>query len=222
MDKLLTFKKFNDPALAQGVADMLNNNGIEYTLDEIPAIYSPSIVNQTELLKEYELKINGGDFNKASALLADYENSFINNVEPDYYLFSFTNEELTDIISKPDEWSAFDYELSKKLLNERGVGIDKATEKKLSEHRLEELKQPEEISALGLVAAYASTLLGGIIGFFVGWHMWRSKKTLPNGEEVYSFNSNSRQHGKWIFILSVICLMVILYYRFIYRDNYFA
>jgi len=214
--ELLTLKKFNDPVLAQNMADILGNNGIVYTLDEAPAVYNPSIVNQADLLKEYELKIDSSDFTRANQLIADYEKSFINDVEPDYYLFSFTDEELMEILTRPDEWSTFDHELAKKLLNERGIVIDNAAEKRLNEKRLEELKQPEPSQSTYIYLGYLFALVGGVLGFFIGWHLQNSKKTLPNGEQIYSFLEQDRKQGKRIFILSIIGLIGAFYLRYIF------
>lgn len=46
--------------------------------------------------------------------------SHIEVVDKDYYLFSFTEIELEDLIQKKNEWSKFDFLLAKKILNDRG------------------------------------------------------------------------------------------------------
>jgi hypothetical protein len=58
---------------------------------------------------------------------------------------------------------------------------------------------------------------GGVLGFFIGWQFVdKGKKTLPNGEQVYNHTDGDRQHGKWICYLSVIGLIVGMYYKFKY------
>jgi hypothetical protein len=46
-------------------------------------------------------------------------------VDPNHYLFHFTDEELFDLISKLDQWSMFDYSLATDILNERGIKTTK-------------------------------------------------------------------------------------------------
>ena len=44
-------------------------------------------------------------------------------IDDDYYLLSFSDDELIDVVSKSDEWNKFDVSLAKKLLKERGNEI---------------------------------------------------------------------------------------------------
>lgn len=215
--QLQTFKKFNDLALAQNLVAILDENGIEYLLEESPVIFNPSFATRTEASAEYSVKINSEDFTTATRVLNEYESSFTDDVEPDHYLFDFTTAELMEIMAKPDEWSAFDYALAKKILNEKGVIIDGAVERKLNIERLDELKRPEEIQTAWLVAAYLSSLAGGVLGYCIGWYLWTDKKALPNGDKIYTYTEKDRKHGRRICLLSVICLLAILYYVLFYR-----
>ncbi|WP_431243320.1 hypothetical protein ACQ9BO_01130 [Flavobacterium sp. P21] len=60
------------------------------------------------------------------------------------------------------------------------------------------------------MAGYLFSLLGGGIGMVIGYSLWTSKKTLPNGERVYSYNEADRKHGKTIFILGTIIFPLVL------------
>jgi len=69
----------------------------------------------------------------------------INEISKEHYLYDFTNEELFDILFKKDEWSELDFQLSIKILNERGEKVDKKLLKKLEEERLNSLKEPKKM-----------------------------------------------------------------------------
>jgi len=68
----------------------------------------------------------------------------INEVEKDYYLLSFSDEELIDVIAKSDEWNKFDVELAQKILKEKGKEVTEQQITQIKQQRIEELSKPEE------------------------------------------------------------------------------
>ena len=101
---------------------------------------------------------------------------------PDYYLLAFTDAELLEILSKPDEWGHFDYVLAKKLLVDRGYNITDALTQELKAQRLNGLAQYED----PIMAGRGSPIgLGGLISsYIVATH----KKTLPDGRQVHAYS----------------------------------
>ncbi len=128
----------------------------------------------------------------------------INEVDRDYYLFEFTDEELYEILLKSDEWSAFDYSLAQQILTDRGKSIDKNLLNSLKNERLKDLAKPEGNQKPWIIGGYTFAILGGFLGLIIGYFLWTSKKTLPNGQKVYSYSVNDRKHGKYIFYISLI------------------
>ena len=112
--------------------------------------------------------------------------------------------ELYDILLKSDEWNKFDYSLAQKILRDRGKNIDKELLDSLKKQRLEDLAKPDENQKPWIIAGYVFALLGGFLGLIIGYFLWTSKKTLPNGQKVYSYSSNDRKHGKYIFYIALI------------------
>lgn len=212
--ELLTFKQFNDPALAEELIGLLAENNIKYLVEEQQADFNPLTAINNELAKSYSVKIDAGNFTKVTLLLKEREDQYINNVEADHYLFDFTDEELTEILEKEDEWSSFDYELAKKILNQRGIIVDTPKLATLNQKRIEELRAPEPSQLTWIIIGYICALLGGVLGFFIGWHLSSHKKTLPNGESVYAHNPDDRKHGKIIFYLSFIGLAIGIIFKF--------
>jgi len=204
----ITYQKFNDVALAENLADILQRHNIEYTIEEESLTFNPSFVLNNELAQEYTVKINSKDFEQVNQLLLEEETANINDVEADYYLFKFTNDELIDLLTKADEWSAFDYLLAQKILTERGTVIDDNYLAELKQKRIEELKEPEASQTIWIVIGYMAACLGGILGIFIGWYLFSSKKTLPNGEKVYNYTERDRKNGRNIFYLSIIIFVI--------------
>jgi len=204
----ITYQRFNDIALANNLADILQRHNIIYTIEEESLTFNPTFVLNNELSNEYAVKIKSDDFEQVNQLLVEEETTNIDEVEADYYLFKFTNDELIDLLTKADEWSAFDYLLAQKILAERGITVDDNYLAELKEKRIEELKKPEPPQTIWVIIGYMTACLGGILGIFIGWYLLSSKKTLPNGEKVYNYNERDRKNGRNIFYLSIIIFAI--------------
>lgn len=209
---LITFKTFNDVVLANELTDLLQQHNIEYDVEEQELSFNPTFVN-SELSKEYAVKINSEDFNRVNQLLNDNEIDNINRVDKDYYLFDFTDNELIDVLAKADEWSPFDYQLARKILTERCVTLNEQILSNLNNKRIEELRIPEPAQNVWILVGYVFAIAGGLLGLFIGWHLSSYKKTLPDGKQVYGYNENDRKHGKRIFLLSIIVFAISVIYK---------
>jgi len=201
--EFITYQKFNDPALAEELAGHLEQHGIAYFVEESSFRFDPSLV-MSNAAKEYDVKIKPEDFEKVNQLLKEDENKNTDEIDKDYYLFTFTDDELMEVVTKADEWSAFDVVLARKLLVERGKNVSDKEIETINEQRIEELRQPDPPQTFWIVIGYMVALLGGVLGIFIGWHLYSYKKTLPDGERVYGYTERDRWHGRVIFYLSIV------------------
>jgi hypothetical protein len=209
-DTLLSFQKFNDPQLAATISEVLQAQGIPTeVVNEAPAFDISFANNRFE--PTIQLKLAPADFTKARAALLAYYRSQLKNLDANYYLFSFTNAELLDIIKTPDEWGDLDYALARELLAERGEPVTTEQEAAFHRERLTILARPERTHPLQVLIGYLCALLFGVFGFILGYIFAFQKKTLPNGERVYLYPPGERRHGKYILILSAISLSYFLW-----------
>ncbi|MWB94205.1 hypothetical protein GON26_07510 [Flavobacterium sp. GA093] len=199
------FRKYPTLAQAKELKGLLQQHAIETILtDNIPPV--DSSFSGSTLQNQYEVKIQFSDFEKAEKILDENAENLIEEVSKDHYLFEFSDEELYDILLKADEWNEFDYKLAQKILIKRGKPIDEDLIKALKKQRLESLAKPEENQKPWIIAGYIFALLGGFLGILIGYSLWTSKKSLPNGQSVYSYNEKDRNHGKNIFYIGLIIL----------------
>jgi len=216
-DEFVTYRKFNDLALAEDLIATLKDGHIDYETEESRVAFDPAyIYNQNTT--EYAVKLNPTDFEKVDRLLIEAEKQTIGEVDADYYLFGFTDAELMDVLINYDEWSKFDFVLARKLLADRGHEVDDRKLETLKREKIAKLEQPEKPQTLWIVIGYVCALVGGVFGIFIGWYLSRGQKTLPNGEQVYIFSLNDRKQGSRIFVLGIITLLCIIIFR-IYRAN---
>ncbi len=156
------------------------------------------------------------NFEAANDLLLQLASKQIDNVGKDYYIFDFTDEELMEIISKPDERCKLDYLLAEKLLKERGKEIIPEIAAAINKQRIQQLAQPEQSQTGWIIAGYIFSFLGGLLGVFIGWHLRFHKKTLPNGDKVFAYSTLDRKNGFNIFIIGIICFIFLIILKILF------
>jgi hypothetical protein len=200
----VTFKKYPDSGQAKQLQQFLLENGIECLyIDDSSGLDSSF---SSELLKEYEVQLHPDNFEEAEKLLENYAAGMLTELPEDYYMLTFTDEELHDVIVKQDEWSEFDYMLARKLLTERGNILTDAELKELRDKRIAELAKPEKDQKIWIVAGYITSFLGGFFGILIGYVLMTSHKTLPNGQVVHTYSTTDRKHGKTMLVLGLIVI----------------
>lgn len=204
----LTYHKSSDRGEVIEIGQLLTSKGIECQFEDNSTTFDPSFANN-EFSKEFRIKVQQQDFEKADEILLEFSAKQLEDIDADYYLFSFSNQELLELITKSDEWSKFDYLLAQKILKDRGQEVSAETIDVLKEERIAALSKPKNDQKSLIIAGYFFVLLGGVIAIFIGWHLWTHKKTLPNGDSVYGYTEKGRKQGRIIFILGIVFLILI-------------
>jgi hypothetical protein len=207
------FRKFTTLEQASELKELLSNHGIQSIIsDDAPPLNLT--FSEDALQNRVELRIQQKDFGKAEEVLSREAEELLNQVDENHYLFDFTNEELYDILTKPDEWNEFDYKLAHKILKEQGEPINEEMLASWKANRINDLAQPEKKrSAWFLIGGYISAFLGGFAGLIIGYIIWTSKKTLPTGEKVHSYSEDDRKHGKYIFYIGLVIAPIALLFK---------
>ena len=141
---LLTFQQFNDPGLASAIADTLKEQEIECVVEKVRPLLEPGFFRNT-VEQNIHLKVRAADLEKAERALEDHYMRHLQDIDPGYYLLSFTDVELLDIIAKPDEWGYFDHVLARELLAERGLEIPPEIVEEMKRQRRRQLAQQESM-----------------------------------------------------------------------------
>ena len=197
-DLYLRFKSFPDKFAADDFAEVLKGKDISYFIEVDELVFDASYANHP-LNRDYVLRIRQADFEKAHNAYNEYFEDKLDLVDQDYYLFSFTVDELREIISKPDEWGSFDYQLALKLLKEKGLPVSEEQRQSLKDERNKELEQSEGEPVSNILGYYIVSIFFFPIGFVIGWIWAFSKKTLPNGKIIPVYNKEVQKHGRIIY-----------------------
>jgi len=233
-ESFLTFHIFTDPTTAENFAATLTQKGIEVKVvyDSIYPTKGPS--------SDVRIKIKQDDFPEASKLLESIQKpALVLKPADESFLLDCTDEELMEIVSKPEEWSYQDVEQAHKILKERGLIEEphpKPEKKKVEKIKVEKpkpvkvekvkpvkvekvkvvkepkVKKPRKKIALpkSLLFSYIISILICPIGLFIGWQMAYSKKTLPDGTEDFANDEVIRSHGERILLISLIILIALV------------
>jgi hypothetical protein len=208
-----TFRVFKDVYAAEELATWLNDRGVPAAVVDTSAPFDPSFANSI-LSKEWVVRIPPDDFSKAGELLQHFYALRLSAISKDYYLFSFSNEELDNILARPDEWGDLDYVLAQHILASRGLTVSEDQLRAFREKRYLELSKPEEQDAPDFILwGYGLSIVGGLIGSLIGWHLMSSHKILPDGKKVPRFAADTRRHGRRIFWLGLIVTIVFFIAR---------
>jgi len=211
--EFITYQKFNDPALAKELAEQLEQHDIAHFVEEESRTFDPTFSFNDASVTQYAVKIKNEDFEKVNQLLKDDESEDVTEIGKDYYLYSFTDDELMEVITKADEWSPFDVVLARKILAEKGEVLTDETITAINEKRKEALKVPDPPQTYWIVAGYICAFIGGLLGILIGWVLMTYKKTLPDGERVYEYKESDRKHGRIIFYIGIVVLTVAIVYK---------
>jgi len=200
-EPFVTYKVFNDPEIAKAFASILDEHQVPFRIEEDAYNFDPSYANHP-LNKDYRIKIRQKDFPKANEAFAEHFKATLDSVEKDYYLYEFTDEELLDILLKPDEWGELDYQLAQKILNERGRIYSPEQLGDFKMQRIEQLRKPEKTEYTSIIIGYLFAIFLAPVGIGLGYMLAYSKKRLPDGTAANAYSDTQRFHGTVIFVLS--------------------
>jgi hypothetical protein len=155
-----TFQQFSDPDLASAIAEKLEAQQIECVVEKVKPLLEPSFFRNTVEQTIY-LKVRAADLDEAHKALEEYYRQQLQDVDPGYYLFSFTDVELLEIVAKSDEWGHFDYVLARALLADRGLEIPDETIEQMKQQRLRQLARESTMDSTTDGLIVFGTILDG-------------------------------------------------------------
>lgn len=213
MTVFITYRSFQSKPDFEAFIAILEAHSITYETEDYPTNFISDKINGS-FNHEYQVKLEQINFQKVDEIFKRHAEKQLDTISPDYFLFSFSIEELKEVIRKQDEWSPLDVVLAQKLLSEKGVQLSEAAIRESTQNRLEELSKPEKKQTFWIVFGYIFALLGGFLAIIIGLHLALYKKTLPNGDKVYNYSEADRKHGKRIFVIGMSTFTLYMSLKF--------
>jgi hypothetical protein len=208
MSRYATYEKFFNPDQAEPILDILKDNEIPYEFAAVNKPVVDPLLSGGVPAYEYEVKIPANQFETANRLLREKIQINLNEIDPDYYLFTFDDNELIGILKEPDEWGRLDYVIARKILETRGIRFSAEELDAFWNTKMEKLAQPEKAGSLGKWGGYSLSVGVCFIGIVTGLIYWQSTKTLPNGSRYYIYDEETRKLGKNMVFISVVMIAI--------------
>ena len=228
-EEFITYRSFPSRDEARKVAASLEKEGIgteignsQKTLDPVLAgtAYDDNIV----------LRIKLADFKKANEILIKSGSIAYNDIDPAHPLFELSVDELKDILARPEEWGADNYNIALALLANRGANIQPAEIELKQEEHMHQLAERKSINFSLIGIGYASGLvnivliftsyqfdmvknrgvwfLPGLYGIIIGGLILGAKTILPDGRTIPTYNNQVRWHAIAMFSLNVLAWLI--------------
>lgn len=212
MPDFSTYQKFFTPEEAQPLIELLKEHQVPYKFIKAKRMVDGVIAGEVSDVMD-EVKIPSDKFEMVNRIISETTTVNLDELDPDHYLLSYTDEELEAILRNPDEWGNQDYLLARKILEKRGITFSNEELESFRKARIALLARPEKVPQAWRIAGYFFALLGGFFGVLIGLAISQSKKTLPDGSRVYTYDDATRKTGKTIIYLSLIVFAVSLTLR---------
>jgi hypothetical protein len=203
------FKSFYNETEATDMMNLLLEHGIHAKTEKTKPILD-KVITGDNMQPSLHLKIDPVHFEKAHQILEDYIRMHIDQAEPDYYLYSFSDNELMEILKKPEEWNHQDIIIAQKILNERGKPVTDNQVNRLRAERIQQLAVVEKEDPVWIVYGYLLTILVSLAGFFFGLFLLTTKKLLPDGTKVMMYARYIRIHGLVMMMLSAVYVVLAI------------
>ena len=216
-----TFQEFETIADASKTAEILELNGIPVIIDKTQDLLDNNIIGR-QYNNYIQLRIPATFFSKAQQILIDNTKIDLRDVDRNYMLFSLSNEELLDVLAKPDQWGAYNFQLARLILEEREKPVDSEELQSMQKEYIAGITEQRSINSTWLFFGYGFSILSlaavftnnikalwllhefhmlpGFLGIILGIIIVTTKKTLPDGTRMRSYNAHARMHG-WLMLI---------------------
>ncbi|MFM2213038.1 MAG: hypothetical protein RL427_301 [Bacteroidota bacterium] len=209
MQEFKTYTSLTDAITTEGITAILTKYEIPYKVEDTSKNFDASFSLNTAG-KSFIIYLQQPDFEKANAVIETDLTLDKSGIPQDHFLYSFSEDELIDLLKNPEEWHPLDVKLAHEILIDRGVRIPSdAIEKSKKEKALENSK-PEKSDATTLWIGYLFSFMGGLLGLAIALFLIFSKKTLPDGQKTYTYIPSDRKHGYNMLSLSLFKVVVLL------------
>ena len=188
-----------DSSVAEKMIQILKVNKIAFKIQDTSKDFDATFANNTAQ-DSILIMLNPNDFDKASRILDENMQFNINEIDYLHPLFSFTIDELKDVVKNYDEWHPLDVKLAKHLLKKESITVE---DSEIIEKQLQkEIKaqQPEKSNSLTLIMGYGFCIMGGLAGIGIAIFLLTGKRTMTDGSKKYIYSKSDRVHGVYMLI----------------------
>ena len=206
MSQLLTYATYHSPEETKNLTAILEGAGIPYEVE-----YNRDILDKVYIGDNLDpmiaVKISPSEFERVNDLCKAEAKNNIHEINPDYYLFQFENDELINVVKNKNEWNAFDQGLAEKILFDRNVTIEHTT----VVHTGAADYTPLQVKGIYLALQYLVSFVWPYAGILIGVATNAAYRTLSNGSRVKMYDEYTRTHGRIMLVIGIVRTLVMLF-----------
>jgi hypothetical protein len=216
--RLELYDRFADEAAAQYLIALLKKHRVPYEVEKPRQLMDAIIIGESQSPKVF-VKIFAEDFQRVNQLI---ETDTLNMIEAGkldikgHFLQDFSDDELKDVMRKPDEWNFDTTVIARHLLQQRGIEYTPDQIEEMQSQRFDELRKPQSGSKNWLITLFVIALFGGfswhiislLIAFPMAYYYWKDTSLDPQGQRFYTFDKKTRDLSRLILVLTVLAMIV--------------
>lgn len=204
---LIELSRCRDAENVSDITDILDSANIPYRVGSTASNFDLSTIG-TGSNPEVIISVRRADYFAARTAM---EEEYLKiSLPDDHYLWTSSDDELADILGKPEEWGSFDVAHARKIAE--GRGIDEALIQQKKSQRIEQLQQGKHASKALLFFGWLFSLFGGLIGIGIAWSICFMKEKTPEGE-FFTYDEESRGRGKPMFQVACVVIVIAIFVR---------
>lgn len=202
--RYIELQRCRDSESVDDVTRVLDAEGITYRLGaDAPRADLTLLVGSNE--PQVIVSVLEDEYDAARAAME--ADSLRTALPPDHHLLTSTDEEILNIVARPEEWSPYDVAHARRIMNERG--LVPARIETVRKGLLQEIHTGKRAPTSLILAGWVFSLLGGLFGFAIGCSLHYSTEDTPEGK-FPTYDARSRRMGKGMLYLSSIVTILIL------------
>lgn len=204
INELIELQRCKHPEAITEYTEILDKADITYRLSSTASNFDLSSIGSGQD-EEVIITVHKNQYKDARTAL---ENEFIKvDLPDDHYLHNSTDQELIEIVGQFNEWSPFDVAHAHRMINERGIDLNKVEQEHVA--YIGKLKSGRPASSLLILAGWVLTIVGAIGGIGISWSLRTMKDKTPYGE-FYTYDKESRETGLYMQICSTFMAVFLI------------
>lgn len=201
----------NTPEDLEAISEGLSARAIPYKVEKEPVAFDPTFAFRTQVggiqvwVDEMRLDEARREMEALGMLVPEKDDA-----ASDFFA-DFSNEELQEVLVKPEEWGVDQVVLARQTLLERGEEIDVPKIKAERKAHLNEARKPRKAHPIIFVIAVLAMVPGGFLGLILAFWVALATSKDPEGKRYFYYTQNSRRIAAVIAGIGIVWCIIFYY-----------
>lgn len=223
MDREIEIARFfhREPAAVCG--KVLEEAGIPFRLSDDSLTPDVSALGRASNPACLVLVPESAEVQAREALLENARKEILRGIDPSHPMATWSNEDLTETLAEPSEWSPYEIAVAEKLLGDRGLEVAPVRYLSTIPNAPAQKQAPDgpavpqeplpglrAANSLMTIFGFVVSTTGGLIGLVIAASYVFSTDQLPDGQKRWTYDPKSRVIGAVMFTYATIMLCLLL------------